>query len=329
MIAIFEALSWLNQYDVSHLSPAVLILTLLSHDARQSDSEKAAMLRNLQALAQVSPDRLEIAEIHMHCAALEYWRDSFSEAAKHVRRALQEYQSDTHRAAVAQWMLGMAQWRTLQNENAYVNWNYTRASFFGWYKSFSSLPPRRLWYRDRLKEMEIDLATKPEEIFCWLNKYEGTKLSPPSQAIVNQIKEKINRRDYSTVFDLFSMLQDINRWSSEIYEQPEAYLVCGYHAYQTGNWPLAIDFIKKAVLGFALGVGGNHKQVIARWMCGAVGWMGKDIQIAQARIDWLRCISDLEQLRLRADQENDPDRRDWYAGRRYILQSSLSMYLPS
>lgn len=329
MIEIFRALDWLNEFDVSNLAPASRSLISLGRDVGLPDSERAAMIRNLQALARVSRNTFEVAEIFLHCAVLEYWRDNFSKARNFARRAIKGYQNDNHREAVARWIGGMSRWKIGENDRAYADWDGARVCFRDCYDSFRNLSPRRIWYEERIQEMNIDLATKPEEIYGWLNRYDGSNLSEQSWDILNRVQKKIRQRDYSEIYELFQMLQDMNRWSRDLYERAEAYWECGFDSYRSGNLPLAIEFLRKAVPEFAPGMGNNHKQVMARWMLGCLEWMGNDAQNRLARNDWMRCIFELDQLRLEADRNNDQNRKKWYADRRAILQDALSMNLKS
>jgi tetratricopeptide (TPR) repeat protein len=324
LIPVFEVLGWLNKFDSSHLSVTANRLTRRARDVSRSHQDVQQTLNHLQGVARATTDSLEKAEIWIHIAAVAYWCKWFSQAIHYAEKAVNSYQNDDHRSAVALWILGMPRWEILQNPIAYMNWNEARNCFRDRRIFFRHSRVEREWYKDRLRQMEIELATKPEEVFNWLNKpgFGVSKLTMPSEQLVDAIQNKIRQQVYPDVYSLMNDLQDIVKWSRELYEGPEAILVCGLAAYQMGNLSSAAELLEEAVTKFPSTKYNNHEQIIARWMLGAVEWKIKNDQ--KKTIDrWRRCINDLEDLRQYADQNNMQPQKKWYADRRSILQAAM------
>jgi hypothetical protein len=177
-------------------------------------------------------------------------------------------------------------------------------------------------------KIEIELAFKPEEILHWLNKFDPTNLTPPSVQLVHVIHERIRQRSYPNAYALMQDLQEVNRWSRELYERAEVYFECAFFSYQMGNLSAAIELLRQAVVDFFPGAGINHKHVIARCMLGAIEWMDEST-INNAHTDWMRCIAQMEELRLQSDKDNNQDRKKWYADHRTILRRALLDRLPN
>lgn len=328
MIDVFEALSWLNEFDVSHLSPAAEALVVLSHNVSQTDAQLRTMIRNLEAIANVSRDPLEDTEITLHRAALQYWRRAYPQAIKLARKSLKGLHNDPHREAIAHWILGMALWRRMENDPAYTHWDNARNCFRAALKDSDNRSSNRNWYEERLMKMEIELVCKPEEILHWLNEFEPTNLTEPSVQLVHLIHERIRQRSYPDAFAMLQDLQEVNRWSKDLYERAETYLECAFFSYQMGDLSAAVELLRHAVVDFFPGAGSNHKHVIARCMLGAIEWMDETTR-NNANADWMRCIAQMEELRLKADRDNDQNRKKWYADRRTFLRRALMDRLPS
>ena len=328
MIDVFEALSWLNQFDASHLTQAAGVLVAMSRDVSEPDAQLRSTIRSLGALAKGSRDPLEVAEITLHRAALEYWRNAFPRAIRLATRAVRGFRDDHHRQAVAKWILGMAQWNIMENDEAYCNWAECRDFFKASLSDPRNSPSIRSCYEEPLLKMEIELAFKPEEIIHWLNEFEPPHLTPPSQQLVDTIHARIRQRAYPNAYAMMQDLQDVNRWTRYLYERAEVYFECAFFSYQMGNCAAAIELLRHAVVDFFPGAGTNHKHVVARCMLGAIEWMDESTS-KHANADWRQCLAQMDELRLQADTENSQSRKKWYADHRTIILRALLDRLPS
>jgi tetratricopeptide (TPR) repeat protein len=320
MIGVFEALDWLNVIEGrSRLTAEEARLSMTARIVSLSEEEVRTALRRLRNEGLASADPLERAEVFLHLAAIEFWRRWFAQAARDADEANLTYRTltadDLHRRAVASWILGMAQWELFQNNEAYTNCDEARTVF---------LEARRQsnWYQEPARRMQIDLMSRPEEIFAWLNRFQGSNLTPPSWQIIRAARENIRQRRYSDARELLADLQEINRWSRGSFELAEACVECGLTAYQVGPLAIAITLIEKAILDFAPGIGNNHQQVVGRCMLGALECRENSRQ-RNARLCWTRCLIELEELEFQADRDNNQIQRTWYAECRDLLDGAL------
>src|SRR5690606_34245153 len=131
------------------------------------------------------------------------------------------------------------------------------------------------WYRIRIREMDIELVARPEEIGTWLNCFERPSLRPQTDQIVRRVQEKVRNQTYLNAYDLMQDLQEAHACSEGFHEAAEVALEFGVAIYQIGNTHFAIDLLRKAVRDFYPGFGVYHKQTVARCMLGAMEWLEK------------------------------------------------------
>lgn len=323
MINIFEALNWLSAIDgCSYINDENRRLISFASGFSRSDSKVQRILDRLRNTAHSSGNPLEKAETLLHCAAIGSWRGCFSEAAYDAGEAVIFYDDDNHRHAVALWILGMTQWKMLQNHQAYQNWADARKLFRDRQILFQNFPEEKSWYKNQIRRMNAELAKHPEEIWTWLNWFERSHLRPPTRKVIDCVQEKIRERAYPNVYALTQDLQEANRRCQGVYEKAEIFLEFGLAIYELENTHFAMELLRKSVLHFFPGAGIYHKQVIARCMLGAVEWID-GLSRNQADADWTRCIAEFEQLRQWAEWDNQSTKKEWYAERCAILNDAL------
>lgn len=323
MLDALNALGWLNAIDHgSHLNHEARRLIKAAADLSPQDSRVKLILERLRSLAQSSGKSLEKAEILLFCAAIGKWRGWCPQAARDAAEAVLCYDDDDHRRAVALWIQGIVRWEMLQNHAAYRNCADARELFQKRKILFQHFPEEDAWYKNQIRQMEVDLAAKPEEIWTWLNYFEPSSLKPPTKQIVECVQDKIRGQLYQSVYALMQELQEAHKQCEGVHERAEIYLEFGLAVYQLGNTHYAIELLRKAVQNFYPGIGSYHKQVIARCMLGALEWM-EISSYKQAAVDWKRCIAEFEDLRRWADRDNLPKKEEWYAQHCEILQAAL------
>lgn len=330
MINSFEALEWLNAIDGnSFLTDEERRLSMAARVASHSQEEARRLLDNLRDAGLSSRDPLERAEVALHLAATEYWLGWYAEVVQDAREAVRIYRNDQHRSAVAKWIMAMGQWQISQTHGAYTNCREARECFRERAREMRDRPHVVDWYNEWVRQMDIELTAKPEEIYTWLNWFreEPTSLRPSSRQLESFITENIRQQRYSDVYALMREIQQFNQWSIVLYERAEVFFECGLAAYQMGNPGLAIELLKKAVLDFSPGLGHNHKQVVARCMLGAVEWLCPELR-SQAAMSWRRCIEEFTDLMAQSDYANHQGGRQWYTERIALLEAALSERLP-
>ncbi len=324
MINVFNALNWLNVIDNScYLNSEVR--QLISHVCRfgPPDSRIRLILERLRHAAHSAGDPREKAEILLYCAAIGHWRGWCPQAANDAREAEISYANDDHRRASALWILGIIQWGMSANHDAYRNCAEAKKIFEQRKILFQHFPTEKDWYQNRIRQMSVDLATRPEEIWTWLNWFERPCLQPTTQQVVDCVQQKIRQQAYPNVYALMQDLQEANRRCEGIHERAEIYLEFGLAIYEMGNTHFATELLRNSVLNFYPGIGTYHKQVVARCMLGAVEWMNETSH-EQAIVDWNRSIEEFEILRQWASKDNNQTKQDWYTEHRTILNAALS-----
>lgn len=323
MLDAFKALGWLNAIDnCCHLNNEARRLINAASGFSPHDSRVKLVLERLRSLAHSSGDPLEKAEILICCAAIGRWRGWRPQASRDAAEAVLCYDNDDHRRAVALWIQGIIQWEMHQNYDAYRNCDHARELFQKRQILFQHFPEEDVWYKNRIRQMDVDLAAQPEEIWTWLNHFEPSSLKPPTKQIAECVQDKIRGQAFQNVYALMQDLQEANRQCEGIYERAEIYLEFGLAVYELGNIHYAIELLRKAVQNFYPGIGSYHKQVVARCMLGALEWMQVSSH-RQAVQDWKRCVEEFEILRRWADRDNLPNKEEWYAQQREILRAAL------
>jgi hypothetical protein len=182
------------------------------------------------------------------------------------------------------------------------------------------------WYEEPIWQMKVELSSRPEEIYTWLNCFHPSGLGPPTLQIVERVREKVRKQAYPNIYILMQDLETTSQRIRKMSEKAEVYLEFGLAMYQLGNSRFAVDLLREAVLDFYPGIGIYHKQLVARCMLGALEWMHKSMH-SQAAADWQRCVEELEQLKHWADRENLDNQEKWYSEHCDILRSALLDWL--
>ena len=323
MTDIFQTLGWLNAIDnTSRLTNEDRQLIGAIGKLGLFDSGIEPVLERLQNTAHSTYDSFRKAEILLYCAAIGYSRGECPPAARDAIEAVIAYDIDHHRRAVALWMLGIIQWKMLQNYGAHRNWVEARRIFKQCRGPSHSSSIANGWYQNPIWQMDVELVSCPEEISTWLNYFERSSLRASTGQIVNAMKEKFRHRAYPSIYVLMQDLQEANKWCEKIHERAEIYLEFGLATYQMGNSYSAIEMLRKAVTNFYPGIGTYHKHVVARCMLGALEWMHKT-SLKQAAADWMCCVDQFEELRGVAESDNSQEKAEWYLEHRDILRSAL------
>lgn len=323
MIDIFDALGWLNAIDDrSYLTGESSRLIEVARMMSREESEVRAILERLRNQARSSDNGLERAELLLNCAAIGKSRGWISTALRDASTAVISCDQDDHRRTASLWILGMLQWEMKQNHDAYKSSATARELFRKRRILFQHFPDEEAWYRNRIREMDIDLIARPEEIRTWLNQFERPSLRPQTDQIIRKVQERVRNETHLNAYALMQDLQEARECSEGFHEAAEVALEFGLALYQIGHTHFAIDLLRNAVRDFYPGFGLYHKQTVARCMLGAMEWMETSSQ-RQAYTDWTRCLEEFEKLRWWADRDRCPEKEEWYARRCDTLRAAL------
>src|SRR5690349_7415832 len=120
MIDPFKALGWLNAIDNrSHLNNEDRQLIGAIGQVGLFDFRIQPIVERHRNAAHSTGDPLRKAEILLYCAAIGHSRGWCPQASRDARAAVISYDHDDHRYATSLWILGIIQWKMLQNHNAY------------------------------------------------------------------------------------------------------------------------------------------------------------------------------------------------------------------
>jgi len=123
-VSIFEACSWLNQFDRRHRPIKALGLNC-GNCAFGSSEETVARLIQTAGLCNCAIQPLERAEIQLNCRRHQFSMGLFAEADQHILDAkfIYEENRDRHRFAVAVWMAGNRLNGNDREGNGHANWD--------------------------------------------------------------------------------------------------------------------------------------------------------------------------------------------------------------
>jgi tetratricopeptide (TPR) repeat protein len=307
MIKINEALSWLNQFESSHLRRTIQSLVKHIKDPATPNATRE--------------DLMEYPEVLINCAYAKYDQKHLNAARDYAVAAIRTYPEGSHRLGVARWIIGIIYWKLPNNTLAYSSWYHARDIFNALAERAVSFKQQRLvdWYHERLNEMNVDLVCTAEEIFTWLDHFEPSHLSTSASQLSKTITDRLERGHFQDVYKLIEDLQTIGRSSSDTLESSEILVESALALYKMGNLNETFTLLKKAIDSFTPL---SHYQAVSRWMLGVLQW-NMPTQHNQAIINWEKCLDNFDTLALKADHNNKQDRRKWYQEKRSYMEQAL------
>ena len=325
MIKMDEAYAWLNVDDVSHLSASNSISILQIEDKRIPEDYRKSVVRELRRVCESSTNILETLEVKLALAKYSFNEGDLASSKFDLQDAVSRYRPGTHRLGVSKWMLGILLWRLNENAAAYADWTKSK-------ELFVSLAQQKVrthdinmvnWYYQRLRSMRLDLVTRAEEAYYWLNIFEQSHLSPTGTDYVKEIRKKIQAKDYPLAYEIGLQLARISQTRTDTLETAEAWVMVGLSAIQMGNPRLAADYLQRGASAYNPW---GHHQAVTRWMLGIAQGMVPDL-VTQAVKNWMKAIDAFDSLKLKADRDNDQARKDWYESNIEIMKSALNSRL--
>lgn len=272
MKTIDEVFGWLN----------LLIPTSLSLYSEKKLSEASVfnlktetldrILKDVCARAQGAIDPMEYAEVLINCGYIKAKENQSEAASVFFSKALNAFPEKNYKYAIALWLMGMVEWNVKNNSMAYLHWCAAKKFFESQVEMFSRSQNKNRfeeipWYQDRIADLSLDLVFYPEEIYSWINTFQNSKLSTPTLRFREIMEAKYAEQKYASVYELMSEIQQVNRFSKDYLETPEAVMECGFIAYQIDNLYESVELLQRA---FELYKPGSHQQACVKWMLGDV-----------------------------------------------------------
>lgn len=325
MITIGEAFSWLNVDDRSHLSNVNLLSLYQLQDSNVPESHKEALVRQLRANSLSSKDVLEGLEVLVTIARYEFERGDHAAARQDLVEAVRRYRPISHRAAVAKWMLGIVEWKLMNNNQAYANWFHAREIFqrCAVEKGRVAASDMVRWYYKQIDKMRLDMACTAEEAYYWLNLFEPSRLSDPAKQFAKQITEEIVQKKYAQAYEIGNLLAGISTNRLDPSETAEVWVVIGLAAHQMGNPRWAVEYWSRGAAAFTPW---SHAWAVVRWMIGVALWSVPGEKDRAIR-SWVDATETFQDLRTQSDRAGDANRRDWYENTARIMKAALEQMM--
>jgi tetratricopeptide (TPR) repeat protein len=322
MISMDTAYSWLNIADRTHLTAANNLSILQIDDKFLPPEHREAVIHSLRVACESSRDILETLEVKLTLAKICFKNQDYAAAKIDLLDAVKRYKPASHRLGVSKWMLGILLWELRDHESAYFQWAKAKEIFIGLAQTAVRSRDIKLvnWYYEKKDDMSLDLCITAEEAFYnWLNYFERTSLSEAGKLFAAEISKKIQKKEFPLAYEIGVNLARISHNRINTIETAEAWVVIGLAALQMGNPRLAVDYLQRGAAAFSPW---GHKQAVTRWMIGIAQWQIPE-EIDQAIKNWTNAIEAFKELRRKADQENNQDKKDWYEGTTAIMTRAI------
>ena len=157
---------WLNRFEKENVlsDPANLLLIKLENKRKESDSKEVwGAINDLKRLSEKS-DSKEAAEIKLCCGMVAADMKDFHDALRLFTEASSKYASFKHQHAIAQWMIGCAQWLLPKREVDAINsWRTSLRIFESLCNHNKGDKENYKWYDEKCKEMQEALHIAAEE----------------------------------------------------------------------------------------------------------------------------------------------------------------------
>lgn len=305
-----EVFGWINRFAPTNLSSRDLLNFFQSSDSKLPLAARNEAIQELKKTAQNTPKPLLSAEIYLGISRVLFERQDYRGAYYEALKALELYRPGTHQQGVANWLLGMIEWKLLENSHAYSHWFQTRKIFIDCMAQRSQLGDAQgvRWYSEVLEKIDVDMTSTVEEAEYWLNFFEPSKLTDEAQKFLERLRERISNREFPEAYEISRLLTSIGRSQFDPQDTGEIWLRIAVSTYQMGNFRKAIEFLKKSSASFTPY---THHWVVARWMIGLI--YAKLQQEKDKGLEYmLEAIQAFEELRRTYDFKREVQKKDWY-----------------
>ena len=317
-----EALTRLNIYDHSYLNiPSKAWIEQISQ-AGEAGVDLDQEIKEVFGHSQVLVNPWGYAEFLLNLAVFEFEHGRFKVSHEHILTALRIYPPESHRQAIALWILGWVEWVRSDPYKAYSHWMQVRQIYLVLHQQ--SLEQRQMayvaFYLDCLKEINIEMFSRMEELYSCLNAHEPSHLADAAKSLVNVLRLVALEGNSKKVYQQVGLLQKVAQGSEDYLEAIEILVECGLALYQVKNFSNAGSTLRRAAAGFPPG---SHRQAVARWMAGIAQWQVPS-ERDNAINNWQQSIKDFEELEKKAGRSRNLDRAAWYAERIDVMKLALA-----
>jgi tetratricopeptide (TPR) repeat protein len=322
MITILEALSWLKQFEPSHLQRTTQALVRHITDLQTAESKRKQMINSAIKNSRSQSDKLELPELLLQIAEVKDRQQNHASALDYAKAAVQIYPDGSHQLAVARWILGTIAWKLSDSKLGYSSWYYARDIFSDLADLASQLgeTDKLEWYQGLLERINVEMVCTPEETYTWLDIFEPSHLSRAAQQMNNTILDRLESHQYQDVYKLLEQLQNLGKNSTDHIEEAEILVESALAMYRMGNLKEAIDQLQRALGRFEPD---SHQQAVTRWLLGIFLWE-KPEKSSQAIIQWEKSLEQFDGLARKSDLQNRQNRLKWYHTQRNTMAAAIN-----
>jgi len=316
-----EALGRLNTFDRSYLNSASKAWIEQIKTAAENGADVDRLIDEALEFSKLLSNPWGYAEFLINLAVLEFEHNRFKGAHEHVLMAMNIYPPESLRAAISLWILGWVEWARSDPYTAYSHWMQARQIYLDLHQQ--SLEQRQTgritFYLDCLKDINVEMVSRVEELYTWLNAHEPSHLSDAARSLVNTLMQAALEGNSKKVYQQVSLLQKVGQGSEDYLEGIELMVEGGMALYQVKNFSSSASTLRWAAAGFPPG---SHRQAVARWMAGLAQWQVQS-ERDNAINNWQQSIKDFEGLEQQASRSRNSDRAAWYEERIEVMKVAL------
>jgi len=158
-----------------------------------------------------------------------------------------------------------------------------------------------------------------ENVFAWLNEFQGSSLTGPDIILRDAISQKISQGRFFEAYQAIEFLKTYENNRENAFERGEIWLECGLAYYDMGNSIEAIKSLKMAEKEFPPA---SHEHAVTRWMLGTVQWSFESDN-AEAMVNLKEAIEEFRSLEKMSEQDRRVREKDWYADRIEDMEENL------
>lgn len=294
MITIDEALSWLNQFDRSHLRKATTSLLVHMKGVYIPEEKQQQMISAAIRYARSNKDPFELPEVLLVCAEEQYSREEFIVARDLANTVVQFYPQESHPAGVTQWILGIVHGELPNYLQRYPCWHRARGIFEGLKARAADFQNLEMldWYARSLTKMNSDMLGTVEEPYTWLDYFEASHLSSGTRLLNEKIIQELCDNLWDDAVKSMQALQSLADNSPDPLETAEALVECALASYRMGEIEEASLLLKES---FDLFNPSSLQQAAVEWMLGIVQQHRENSRQFTA-VCWSKSINIFEEL---------------------------------
>jgi len=322
MIRIEEALSWLNQFDRSHLRRSTQSLLRHMKNSYVPENKRRQMISTAIQYARSNADPFELPEVLLHCSVESYSQEDYAVAKNFAKAALQIYPPQSHSMGVTQWILGIIYRKIPNNSLGYPYWYRARKIFEVLKAQAAGLQNSEMagWYAKCLEKMNIAMLCTAEEPYTWLDYFEASHLSSEARFLSERLIQELGDNQWVNARQSIHDLQSLGESSLDPRETAEALVECGLAVYRMGEIDETLGLLHKAI---DILNPGSLQQAAAGWMLGIIQWQQEDSRDL-AVTNWKNSIQAIEKLALGSENDNQPDQTAWYREKKEYMTLALN-----